>query len=138
MTQTMVSRLLCKSAHWIDDVSAVVVVTAVSAIAAALLALSGCATPEPTTPPVLPTAAEVGLHAAQATPEAPNEWWWMFNDPQLDNLIQQALSGQPSGQPNLQVVQARLARAQAMTASTRSAPSGLNSAARMVSMSSIR
>ena len=123
MTQSMVSRLLCKSAHWIDDVSAVVVVTAVSAIAAALLALSGCATPEPTTPPVLPTAAEVGLHAAQATPEAPNEWWWMFNDPQLDSLIQQALVDQPSGQPNGQVVQARLARAQAMTASTRAGQS---------------
>ena len=75
MIPTTVSRLLCRSAHWIDDVSAVVVVTAGSAIAAALLALSGCATPEPTTPAVLPTAAEVGLPTALATPEAPNEWW---------------------------------------------------------------
>ena len=81
MIRATVSRLLCRSTHWIDDVSAVVVVTAGSAIAAALLALSGCATPEPTTPAVLPTAAEVGLPTALATPEAPNEWWWMFNDP---------------------------------------------------------
>ena len=51
----------------------------------------------------------------------------MFNDPQLDNLIQQALTGKPNGkpngQPNVQVVQARLARAQAMTASTRAGQS---------------
>ncbi len=115
MIPTTVSRLLCRSAHWLDDVSAVVVVTAVSAIAATLLALSGCATPEPVKPPLLPTAADAGLPAAQATPEAPNEWWWIFNDPQLDNLIQQALVGQP----NVQLAQARLAQAQAMTASTR-------------------
>lgn len=75
MIPTTVSRLLCRSAHWIDDVSAVVVVTAGSAIAATVLALSGCATPESTKPAVLPTAAEVGLPAALATPEAPSEWW---------------------------------------------------------------
>ena len=76
MIRATVSRLLCRSTHWIDDVSAVVVVvTAGSAIAATVLALSGCATPESTKPAVLPTAADVGLPAAQSTPEAPNEWW---------------------------------------------------------------
>ena len=82
---------------------------------AALAVLAGCATPgKPAPAPALPSAAELGLPATIATADAPNEWWWMFNDPRLDELIQQALLGQPT----LLVVQSRLARAQALLAST--------------------
>ncbi len=80
----------------------------------ALLA-AGCATPgEPQPAPPLPSAAEVGLAEGVSTPDAPDRWWAMFDDPRLDDLIGRALAGQP----NLQVAQARFARARAAAAAT--------------------
>lgn len=85
-----------------------------AALALTLSYLAGCATPAASTPPpALPVATELGLADGLATADAPDAWWWIFNDPRLDELVQLALAGQPS----LLVAQSRLARAQALTAS---------------------
>jgi len=84
--------------------------------------LAGCASfagiePQST----LRTGQDVGLAtAAPATPTAPElspQWWKEFGDPQLDQLVDQALQGSP----NLRIAQARLARAQSVQELARSA-----------------
>ncbi|MET0544206.1 MAG: efflux transporter outer membrane subunit [Variovorax sp.] len=66
-------------------------------------------------------AASLGLVQPAATaPSVPatsrndvdSQWWHAFGDPQLDALVDQAIQGNP----NLQIAQARLVRAQASTA----------------------
>jgi len=87
--------------------------TPVVAAALLMVALAGCA-----------DMAGIGAHAkmrdatslgiaadtrAAAVSSVDSQWWHAFGDAQLDGLIDQALAGNP----NLQVAQARLARAQA-------------------------
>lgn len=70
-------------------------------LAAGLAAMVGCAsTPRPELKPLLPAQWR---HAAQSEPAAPADlhgWWHAFNDPALDQLIDQALAN------NLDVAQA--------------------------------
>jgi len=56
-------------------------------------------------------AASLGLDAASTAPRVAADWWRGFQDPQLDQLVAQALQGSPS----LKLAQARLRRAQAAT-----------------------
>lgn len=85
------------------------------ALAAAVLALAvaGCADMGAVASnPKMQTAETLGLAAApaaQAMPALDSQWWLAFGDRQLDALIDQAIAGNP----NLQIAQARLARAQA-------------------------
>lgn len=79
------------------------------------LMLAACATPGDLPPrhalwaPVaVGSVATNAIHAA-ATPWPTVQWWSAFGDAQLSHLIEQALTGQPS----LQLVQARLRQAQA-------------------------
>lgn len=98
---------------------AVVLVTAITAVAAAGLLVSqlaGCASPGVLPAPLaLLAPAAAGLSADAATPFADARWWQVLGDPALDGLIDQALGGQPS----LAVAAARLARASASTDATR-------------------
>ena len=89
------------------------------ALVAALL-VGGCAIPA--SPPVLtPTApAALGLDAAPA-PAIDAAWWASFGDPQLDRIVGDALSGNPS----LDAALARVRQAQAVLA-TRRADDGPN------------
>lgn len=86
-----------------------------TAMAATVLALvlAGCADMgQQSLPAPMRDAASLGLAAdPAAAPVRPVErqWWRAFGDSQLDALIAQAVQGNP----NLQVAQARLARAQA-------------------------
>lgn len=83
------------------------------AAAAMVLALAGCAdmgTLDANAP--LRDAASLGLVADPAAVPAStvdSQWWLAFGDPQLNGLVAQAVQGNP----NLQVAQARLARARA-------------------------
>ncbi|AMO21931.1 efflux transporter outer membrane subunit [Ramlibacter tataouinensis] len=86
----------------------------------AALALAGCADMAGIAPQsTLRTAESVGLAPGAAAPAfvPAAEWWRDFGDPQLDQLIAQALEGNP----NLKIAQARLARAQAATEGARAA-----------------
>lgn len=89
--------------------------------AAALLPaalLAGCAIPaaKPMVAPVSDTA--LGL-SAEAAPVIAADWWHGFDDPQLDRLVADAVSGSPS----LDAALARIAQAQAVLA-TRDADNG--------------
>lgn len=64
----------------------------------------------------LPSAA-TGTPDLFADAAVPEEWWHMFGDTRLDGLVSQALSGSP----NLRVAEARIARAEAVTETTRAA-----------------
>jgi NodT family efflux transporter outer membrane factor (OMF) lipoprotein len=78
-------------------------------MAALLALLDGCATPPPRqAPPVPLAAAALGLHG-QAVQAADDQWWKSLGDPQLDALMDQALSGNPG----LAQARARLQAAQA-------------------------
>jgi NodT family efflux transporter outer membrane factor (OMF) lipoprotein len=86
--------------------------TVVAAAALALL-LAGCADMGKTgSPAQLRDAAALDL-PAQTTPEVTvdSQWWLAFGDSQLNALIDQALQGNP----NLQVAQARIAKARAQS-----------------------
>ncbi|WP_295986964.1 efflux transporter outer membrane subunit [uncultured Variovorax sp.] len=84
-------------------------------VAAALLvaALAGCADMSGIgSQAKLRDAASLGIapdSAAVPASRLDSQWWLAFGDPQLNSLIEQAVAGNP----NLQVAQARLARAQA-------------------------
>ncbi|MGE8202455.1 MAG: TolC family protein, partial [Variovorax sp.] len=84
-------------------------------VAAALLvvALAGCADMSGIgSQAKLRDASSLGIapdSAAAPASRLDSQWWLAFGDTQLDSLIDQAVAGNP----NLQVAQARLARAQA-------------------------
>jgi NodT family efflux transporter outer membrane factor (OMF) lipoprotein len=61
--------------------------------------------------------ASVGLDSGVATPELPADWWRVFEEPALNDLIERALAGNPT----LKVAQARLTRALASVAGARAA-----------------
>lgn len=74
-----------------------------------LLALGGCASMDPTTEPVAQLdAARLGLQGQSVTwPDT--QWWRRYGDAQLDSLVAEALTSNPS----MTAAQARLARANA-------------------------
>ncbi|ROZ71596.1 efflux transporter outer membrane subunit [Ramlibacter sp. WS9] len=77
------------------------------------MALAGCANMSGIEPQaVVRDSNSVGLVAGQGPAFAPAAQWWRdFGDAQLDQLVEQALQGNP----NLKLAQARLRRAQAVT-----------------------
>lgn len=79
------------------------------------MALTGCAAINPGAPAVEPLqGAQLGLHdTAMAWPG--EQWWRRYNDPQLNQLINEALVGSPS----LTAAQARLSIANAAVRSAR-------------------
>jgi NodT family efflux transporter outer membrane factor (OMF) lipoprotein len=86
------------------------------------LALAGCANFSGIEPQAkMRDAQSVGLAASNAAdtaaPAAAPDWWKGFGDAQLDELVAQALQGNPS----LKVAQARLARAMAVSEVAQSA-----------------
>ncbi|WP_416401359.1 efflux transporter outer membrane subunit [Alicycliphilus denitrificans] len=88
-----------------------------AALAAALLALTGCADMSGIAPQArLRDAATLVDPGAPAAAVAP-DWWRAFGDAQLDALVQQALDGNPG----LRQAAARIARAEAFTRSARAA-----------------
>ncbi|MDR6116386.1 MULTISPECIES: efflux transporter outer membrane subunit [unclassified Sphingomonas] len=84
-----------------------------SAFLTALL-LAGCSVPQahPAVAPVAPDT--LGLGTAQA-PLVATEWWHGLGDPQLDRIVGDALSGNPS----LEIAMARLRQAESVLASRR-------------------
>jgi NodT family efflux transporter outer membrane factor (OMF) lipoprotein len=74
------------------------------------LSLGGCVQSTNKTHAVAITPAQAGLAEADATPvEWPTaQWWHNFADPQLDNLIEEALTGSPS----MDIAAARVRQAQ--------------------------
>ncbi|WP_239017759.1 efflux transporter outer membrane subunit [Sphingomonas aracearum] len=82
------------------------------------LLLGGCAVPasRPALEPVAP--AQLGL-AVAPTPLIDGEWWKSFNDPQLDRVVADALTGNPT----LDAALARVRQAEAVL-SSRSADNG--------------
>lgn len=85
------------------------------AVAAGLL--GACAAVPSTAPQVQAVApASLGL-GAERTPAIAEKWWTAFGDPQLDNLVDQALTGNPS----LAAALARLRAAQAEVSASRAA-----------------
>jgi NodT family efflux transporter outer membrane factor (OMF) lipoprotein len=80
------------------------------AVTALLALLAGCATPPPRQAPPAPLAATaLGLHGQPVQP-ADDRWWKSLGDPQLDALMEQALSGNPGlaqARARLQVAQAQ-------------------------------
>ena len=98
---------------------------AVAIASSVVLTLGGCASSAGIAPVAQPiTAASVGLGlgvdasaSAVAAPALAADWWRAFGDPALDGLVERALAGSPG----LKVAQARLDRAQALTAAAQSA-----------------
>jgi NodT family efflux transporter outer membrane factor (OMF) lipoprotein len=93
---------------------------AAAAAAAAITVLAGCADMSGIeSHSTMRDAASVGLASdgGASTFTADPQWWRAFGDPQLDRLVTQALDGNPS----LKQAQARLARAQSVTDTARSA-----------------
>jgi NodT family efflux transporter outer membrane factor (OMF) lipoprotein len=84
------------------------------------LALAACASLPPAAPARIAKAP--GAYAAQQTLAAPaaewpsDRWWTAYGDPQLDQLITEALAGSP----DLAAAQARVRRAEAAAAEARS------------------
>jgi NodT family efflux transporter outer membrane factor (OMF) lipoprotein len=86
--------------------------TPVLAAALLVVALAGCADMSGIgSRATLRDASSLGIasNSAAAVPSLDSQWWRAFGDTQLNTLIDQAVAGNP----NLQVAQARLARAQA-------------------------
>lgn len=77
--------------------------------------LAGCVDAPPTTPQVAQVKSEtLGLTGAPA-PQTDARWWRAFNDPQVDRLAEEVLSGNP----NLTAALARMRAAQAQLAVNR-------------------
>lgn len=86
----------------------------------ALAALTACSThPELQTDVQALDASKLGVQGAQAKEVSDTlpAWWEGYGDPQLNALMKQALSGNPT----VQVAQARLRRVEAMEAASRGA-----------------
>ena len=87
----------------------------------AATALSACASlPTPTPPRVAKTPQSYATAQSLAAPtrDWPTDaWWTAYGDTQLDGLMQEALAGAP----DLAAAQARVRKAQALTATARSA-----------------
>jgi NodT family efflux transporter outer membrane factor (OMF) lipoprotein len=98
---------------------ALTALTALGAIAtAAALLLSGCATPGNVHPEAQPLKPEaVGLNTGAPAPALADAWWQGFRSPELNDLVQRALSNNPS----LKTAQARVRQAQAAAAGARAA-----------------
>jgi NodT family efflux transporter outer membrane factor (OMF) lipoprotein len=81
-------------------------------LALALLGLTGCASMSAVqAPAALRDGPSLGLTVEPSAPVSVDaQWWREYGDPQLDRLIDAALASSPS----LKIVQARLARAQAV------------------------
>ena len=86
---------------------------------ATLLTLGGCAVGPNYSPPPKPTGAEAPLvsvnPAAESVAEPPDDWWRLYDDPELDRLEQQALAANA----DLAVAQANLSVARASLEATR-------------------
>ena len=81
------------------------------------LPLAACVAAPSTTPSQVPVAStSLGLGAAPA-PQVQADWWKAFNDPQLDRLVAQLLTGNPT----LQGALARIRAAQAELSVARTA-----------------
>ncbi|THD81107.1 MAG: efflux transporter outer membrane subunit [Phenylobacterium sp.] len=84
-------------------------------------ALAACATvPSPTPTRQAKAASSYAATAALAGPAADwptDRWWAAYGDPQLDQLVQEALGGSPT----LAVAEARLRKAESQTAQARAA-----------------
>ena len=95
--------------------------TAIAATLASclLITLGGCASYAGIAPVAQRiTPSSVGLEASTAvTPAIAADWWRAFGDNTLNDLVDRALTGNPS----LKVAQARVARADAAIASTKAA-----------------
>jgi len=83
--------------------------TLLALLAGAVLVLAGCATPrDASTAATFVEARALGATSV-ATPWPELRWWRVFQQAELDRLIDQALAGQP----NLRLVQARVRQAEA-------------------------
>jgi NodT family efflux transporter outer membrane factor (OMF) lipoprotein len=93
---------------------------AITAVAIAPLVLAAsCSTARLSTPNIaLPPAYESGAAATTAqSPQALDQWWRLFDDPQLTHLIEQALVASPDAKSALQrISEARAVRAQTLAA----------------------
>lgn len=80
-----------------------------------VLTLSGCALMDPATEPVTPLdGGKLGL-SAQTIDWPQTQWWTRYQDPQLNQLMGEALANSPS----LSAAQARLAQANAVVGQAR-------------------
>jgi NodT family efflux transporter outer membrane factor (OMF) lipoprotein len=93
--------------------------TVLGAVIAPAVVAGGCSTARLSTPNLsLPAAYESGAAATTAqTPQALDQWWRLFDDPQLTHLIEQALVASPDARSALQrISEARAVRAQTLSA----------------------
>src|SRR6185437_8092439 len=82
----------------------------------ASVSVAACVSAPPTTPSQVEIkSGSLGLSGTQ-TPAISDTWWTAFSDKQLDDLVAQALSGNPS----LQVALARIRRSRATRRSSAS------------------
>jgi NodT family efflux transporter outer membrane factor (OMF) lipoprotein len=81
----------------------------------ATLTLAGCVSAPPTAPHEVPVGAEALGLGRTATPQIADDWWNSFGDPQLDQLVAEALNGNPS----LAAALARVREAQSELSATR-------------------
>ena len=93
--------------------------TTIAAVIGPLAVICACSTAKLSTPNVaLPTAYESGAAATPTeTPQTLDQWWRLFNDPQLTRLIEQALVASPDARSALQrISEARAVRSQTLAA----------------------
>jgi len=93
--------------------------TAMAAAMAPAVLVVGCSTARLSTPNVsLPAAYESSAAAsATQTPQALDQWWRLFDDPQLSSLIEQALIASPDAKSALErISEAHAVRAQTLAA----------------------
>jgi multidrug efflux system outer membrane protein len=91
--------------------------TAMASLSFVAATLGGCSSARLTNPSVaLPLAYESSAAASAArSPQALDQWWRLFDDPQLTQLIEQALVASPDAKSALQrIAEARATRASAM------------------------
>jgi outer membrane protein TolC len=85
----------------------------------AALATASCAAPDLGPKPQLTIIANQRLFDGPTSDWPQSDWWRVYEDPQLDGLIAEGLAGSPT----IAVAQARLRRADALTAEARAAQS---------------